>query len=675
MSRRSRLSRLAWCLFWAAVLALQLAAWPGGPAAPPDETPVVWVLEAITLVLWAGLILLALFRGPADERVTVFAVLGAFVASTIVFEALVYATGWNRATLPWAVELFRLAYSAVYMFNFVLIVHMTALIPRRHPLVVRWPVLLWGHYILGVAAVVVGYLLDRPRPPEVLEHLLGSGDSARFLLNASTYLWAGVVGLLFLGSAARREPAVAGRRQALIVFSGLLVWTANVALYTVFPGLLASYPVLGLVEPLANFLVPVSLFLAILGFRLFELELFVRKGLIYGLTVGILAAGIFAAWVAASFLLGHALRLEPTPWNTALLLLGVGLLFEPLRRGAARGVDRLFFREKLELERLQRSILPELTAHSAVDAAAEHLACRLGEALQLDAVAVLLADEERRFFRERSFWRTGAGTGPSRELVLTLEEVRSSGLDDAPRRLASSPGPAAAALRRLGARTTVPLASRDQLVGLLTLGAPRAGAALDRKDLDLLHAIAHQAAALLDNLRLLDLATTDPLTRLPRRQVFEERLRQELDRSSRTGRPLAVALADVDDFKRLNDTHGHLAGDRALQTVAAALAGGCRSTDLVARFGGEEFVLLFPETGLHGAAALAEKLRAGVAAREIEGLGGETLSVTVSVGLAAVEVPGGRIEPADLLRAADEALYRAKAGGKDRVATAGGQPA
>jgi diguanylate cyclase (GGDEF)-like protein len=212
-------------------------------------------------------------------------------------------------------------------------------------------------------------------------------------------------------------------------------------------------------------------------------------------------------------------------------------------------------------------------------------------------------------------------------------------------------------------------------VGLVVLGTPRAGADLDRRDLDLLEAIAHQAAAVLDNLRLLDLATTDPLTRLPRRQVFEERLRQELDRSARTGRPLAVALADVDDFKRLNDGHGHLAGDRALQAVAGTLAGGCRSTDLVARFGGEEFVLLFPETGLDAAAALAEKLRAGVAAREVTGLDGERLSVTVSLGLAAAEGPGGGVGPADLLRAADEALYRAKAGGKNRVEAAGGRAA
>ena len=675
MSRRSRLSRLAWCLFWAVVVGLQLAARPGGPAASPGETPAVWVLEAVTLLLWGGLVLLALFRGPADERVTVFAVLGAFVGSTIVFEALVHATGWNQATERWAQELFRLAYSAVYLFNFVLIVHLTALIPRRHPVVARRPAVLWSHYLLGAAAVTAGYLLLRPRPPAFLTGLLGAPDAARVLLNTSTYLWAGILGLVFLGSAARREATVAGRRQALIVFSGLLVWTLNVALYTFFTRLLSTYPLLALVEPLANFLVPVCLFVAILGFRLFEVELFVRKGLIYGVTVALLAAGLFGAWVAAGFLLGHALRLAPTPWNTALLLLAVGILFEPLRRGAARGVDRLFFREKLELERLQRSILPELADRSAVDGAAEHLARRLAEALQLDAVSVLLADEERRFFRERSLWRTGAGAAARREVVLTQEEVRASDLDPGPRRLAKAPGRAASELRRLGGRVTVPLTSRDRLVGLVVLGAPRAGADLDRRDLDLLEAIAHQAAAVLDNLRLLDLATTDPLTRLPRRQVFEERLRQELERSARTGRPLAVALADVDDFKRLNDGHGHLAGDRALQAVAATLAGGCRSTDLVARFGGEEFVLLFPETGLEAAGALAEKLRAGVAAREVTGLDGERLSVTVSVGLAAAEGPGGGVGPADLLRAADEALYRAKAGGKNRVEAAGGRAA
>lgn len=162
------------------------------------------------------------------------------------------------------------------------------------------------------------------------------------------------------------------------------------------------------------------------------------------------------------------------------------------------------------------------------------------------------------------------------------------------------------------------------------------------------------------------LARIDGLTRIPNRRHFEESMEREWRRSLRSGDSLALLLVDIDHFKRLNDSYGHPAGDRILQNVARALAAcATRSSDTVARYGGEEFAALLPSIGREGALRVAEAMRAA-----IEGLAlptpAATGRVTVSVGLAyIVAVEGGY--PSELLAQADEALYRAKAEGRNCV--------
>ncbi|MDA8341738.1 MAG: GGDEF domain-containing protein [Actinomycetota bacterium] len=151
---------------------------------------------------------------------------------------------------------------------------------------------------------------------------------------------------------------------------------------------------------------------------------------------------------------------------------------------------------------------------------------------------------------------------------------------------------------------------------------------------------------------------TDALTGLANRRTLTERLALELARAGRSGRPLALAMVDLDHFKSSNDAHGHVAGDTVLRTVAAVLASHVRAQDLAARYGGEEFCLLLPETGERGATAVLESLRAAVAATT-EG------AVTFSAGVAVWD----RLEEGrDLVARADAALYRAKQEGRDRVA-------
>jgi diguanylate cyclase (GGDEF)-like protein len=161
------------------------------------------------------------------------------------------------------------------------------------------------------------------------------------------------------------------------------------------------------------------------------------------------------------------------------------------------------------------------------------------------------------------------------------------------------------------------------------------------------------------------LATVDPLTGVANRQALLTRADEELARAARYKRPLALVMVDLDHFKRLNDAHGHAAGDVVLRTVAQLLAENVRAVDLIGRFGGEEFVVVLPETDADAAASVAEKLRRIVAGTPVRLPDGHEVTVTLSAGVAGG--PGEILGQDTLLRDADAALYSAKALGRDTV--------
>jgi diguanylate cyclase (GGDEF)-like protein len=165
--------------------------------------------------------------------------------------------------------------------------------------------------------------------------------------------------------------------------------------------------------------------------------------------------------------------------------------------------------------------------------------------------------------------------------------------------------------------------------------------------------------------RLARLATTDPLTGLLNARAFHERLHQELRRAVRYQTPLSFLMVDLDGLKRVNDQHGHEAGDASLRSVAAAIRTGLREFDLGARLGGDEFGVLAPGTNEESAVVLAERLRALVA-KGANGPAGR--GTTISIGIASLAPSRDERPPVSLMAAADEALYLAKRGGGDRVA-------
>jgi two-component system, cell cycle response regulator len=163
-------------------------------------------------------------------------------------------------------------------------------------------------------------------------------------------------------------------------------------------------------------------------------------------------------------------------------------------------------------------------------------------------------------------------------------------------------------------------------------------------------------------------AVTDGLTGLYTRGFFTDNLQTECDRARRSNRPIGVVIADVDHFKRINDTYGHPAGDAALVEVGKRLLAVSRANNTVARYGGEEFAILLPGASAADTAAVGERIRAAITATPIAVNGETALDVTASVGTATAT--GAHADPESLIRAADDALYAAKHQGRNRVVTA-----
>jgi diguanylate cyclase (GGDEF)-like protein len=169
------------------------------------------------------------------------------------------------------------------------------------------------------------------------------------------------------------------------------------------------------------------------------------------------------------------------------------------------------------------------------------------------------------------------------------------------------------------------------------------------------------------------LSLTDGMTGLWNRRNFDLRLESELSRALRFSEPFAVVFVELDQMKAVNDRWGHQAGDTVLIELARRLTEAVREVDVVARWGGDEFTLLLPKTGLDGALLLAEKIRSAVGTAPFR-IDHGSLDITISVGVAAYPEHGSSGK--DLVNAADAAMYQAKAKGRNRVehASAGGRP-
>ncbi len=213
----------------------------------------------------------------------------------------------------------------------------------------------------------------------------------------------------------------------------------------------------------------------------------------------------------------------------------------------------------------------------------------------------------------------------------------------------------------------VPLFMYGDCEGVVAVQSTRVGA-FAQEHQRLLESLTLQIAAALQNAHLYELAMVDGLTGLFVRRYFDARIEEEIERSRRYGTPFSVIMLDVDDFKKLNDTHGHLVGDRVLRAIANVVKGQMRGVDTAARYGGEEMSVILPRTEMVGAYNLAERIREAISDLRVTTDDDQpvALGVTASLGIAAF--PESKAQTGeDLVRRADRALYRAKRTGKNRV--------
>ncbi|HET7465569.1 MAG TPA: sensor domain-containing diguanylate cyclase [Candidatus Dormibacteraeota bacterium] len=212
----------------------------------------------------------------------------------------------------------------------------------------------------------------------------------------------------------------------------------------------------------------------------------------------------------------------------------------------------------------------------------------------------------------------------------------------------------------------VPIQRAGQLMGAMELYL-NDWRELNEDQADLLNGVAAQAAIAISHAQLFQAqeenALTDELTKLPNRRALAQRFLQEMQRARRHHNPIAFLMIDLDHFKQVNDTYGHLQGDAVLAELAQILVTGARESDVCARYGGEEFALILHETTEPGARTLAERIRARVAAATFPG----GLKLTISVGIAASDDPALFTQ---LIDRADQALYQAKQGGRNQVRVA-----
>jgi len=227
----------------------------------------------------------------------------------------------------------------------------------------------------------------------------------------------------------------------------------------------------------------------------------------------------------------------------------------------------------------------------------------------------------------------------------------------------------------VGSVIAFPLSCRGRRVGAIIGLDRRASAREPRLAPAILRAVRvllEPAAVALDNALLLkraeELSVTDDLTHLYNSRYMNQVLRRETKRASRSRRPLSLLFIDLDGFKAINDTHGHLFGSRALVEAAAVIRGSARETDIVARFGGDEFAIILPDTGGEGAFAVGARVRDKIAAFKFLAGDGLDVHLTASVGVATL--PDVAASSEELVQAADKAMYQVKESGKNGIQAA-----
>jgi len=646
-------------------------------------TPFPWgrvALNALAVLGYLGLVLLVLLQEKGDLRTRLLLFFSLAVAVELV---LPIGSIGNPTLLVWALT----GYYLLTGFEIGVELHLAALIPDRPAWLRRRPWVVPLFYVVGLSfggLTAATFVLEDNAGLDPFPWTTGQIDEV--LLRLALPLWAlGVAALLCVPTFTHRQPHK--RQQAGLVLIGVMPWVLWMLLSPVIEQLDLFTGVFALqtVESLVLLCYPLAVFVAIFRYHLFDIELTLRRSLLWGGLTGTLILLFYAALGAGGAILSQLVNEgggSGSMWAIAGATLLLGLLFAPVMRSLQRWIDRRVFPERHALRAHLIALSSELPSLGKLPLMGDHLVSRIGGIFGCRSAALLIADPTSDVLSPLAAKRPPRAEPLERTLLLPLQDpavvalrrLRRPVSIDTLRATAPVAEESSVFLQRLDlldAALLLPLMSQDRLVGLLVLGPRTAGGHYRNEELELLDLLALHVASVFENARLFESATYESLTGLLRRETILEKLDLELQRSLRYHRPLTLGLADLDHFKDVNDVHGHLAGDSLLRRIAEAIQASLRNTDSVGRYGGEEFLLILPETELAGAQAVAEKVRTAVQECELPLDDGESASVTVSIGLvnvADLRPEGDELVTAtDLIAAADRALYRAKNAGRNRV--------
>jgi len=215
----------------------------------------------------------------------------------------------------------------------------------------------------------------------------------------------------------------------------------------------------------------------------------------------------------------------------------------------------------------------------------------------------------------------------------------------------------------------VPIMARDKILGVMAVQHYESNDAYDKHTIELLLAIANQLGIAIENARLFEetkrLATIDSLTGVWNRRYLEKALHKEIERAERFGHPFSLLILDIDNLKLLNDTYGHLFGDEVIRTVACTINSSCRKTDIMGRYGGDEFAVILTETDKKGAIKVSEKFLSKIKNTFLTSPDGAKIPLGVSIGIASY--PMDAEDEEKLFSLADTAMYKAKAMKGDKL--------
>lgn len=322
-----------------------------------------------------------------------------------------------------------------------------------------------------------------------------------------------------------------------------------------------------------------------------------------------------------------------------------------------------------EVLKILLDVSREISSNSPMQTVVKKMTSRLRKLLNADECSIMIMDETSRelAFSESSGlnkWEIGnirfrLGEGVAGWVAKHKRAVLIPDVSVDPRFVQ-----VAQQKRRIVSMICVPLLIKRKLIGTVSLTTRESQHVFTEEELELAVLLSAHISLALENNRLYEISVSDGLTNLYNRRYLEERLSKEMAYSRRFRKPLTVLMTDVDFFKKLNDTHGHQAGDLALRQVAQTYIACLREYDVVARYGGEEFAILLPSTPRQRGSSIAERLRLAVSHLDFRNKG-QKVPITVSIGVASFPEDGDQGHK--LIQVADKALYEAKRRGRNQV--------